>query len=218
MDEFIGKVKEQASKAKSEAVNLGKRVYDKTNTAISIGKLSFAINETESKIKDEYAAIGKIIYEKYLERGEAVCECVKAGCEAIDSLYAEKMALKEKKAELKESVTCPQCGEFNKKTAAYCSKCGIKLEEEAKNEYEADTEEAEDLSNEDYTTYVDTAPADSKVEEVKEAITETADKVREAAHDAIPEEIKEKAEDVKDKIEEKIKKVIKIKAKKPDED
>ena len=218
MDEFIGKVKEHATKAKNEAVNIGKRVYDKTNTAISIGKLSFAINETESKIKDEYTALGKIIYEKYLEHGEPVCECVKAGCEAIDSLYAEKMALKEKKAELKESVSCPQCGEFNKKTAAYCSKCGVKLEEEPKSEYETYAEEADDDSNEDYTTYVDTTPSDSKVEEVKEAIAETADKVKEAVEDAIPEEIKEKAEDVKDKIEEKVRKVIKIKAKKPDED
>lgn len=217
MDEFIGKVKEQASRAKNEAVNLGKRVYDRTNTAISIGKLSFAINETESKIKDEYAAIGKIVYDKYLEMGEPVCECVKAGCEAIDSLYAEKIALKEKKAELKESVTCPQCGEFNKKTAAYCSKCGSKLEEEAEEiEYELDVEEAEDDSNEDYTAYVDAA--DSKIEEVKEAVSEAAEKVKEAVEDAVPEEIKEKAEDVKDRIEEKIKKVIKIKAKKPDEE
>lgn len=229
MDEFIGKVKEQASKAKSEAVNLGKRVYDKTNTAISIGKLSFAISETEGKIKDEYAAIGKIIYEKYLEKGGNVCDCVKAGCEAIDSLYAEKMTLKEKKAELKESVTCPQCGEFNKKTAVYCSKCGLKLEEEPELAYEADTVETGDDSNEDYTAYVDTTSCSSKVDEVKEkleetadkvkdVVEETADKVKDAVEDAIPEDIKEKAEGVKDKIEEKVRKVIKIKAKKPDED
>ncbi|MDO5397713.1 MAG: hypothetical protein Q4G33_07265 [bacterium] len=218
MDEFIGKVKEQASKAKSEAVNLGKRVYDKTNTAISIGKISFAISETESKIKDEYAAIGKTIYEKYLEKGGDVCDCVKAGCEAIDALYAEKMTLKEKKAELKESVTCSNCGEFNKKTASYCSKCGSKLEEEPEIEYEANAGEAEDDSNEDYTSYVDTTPSGSKVSDVKEKIEGTADKVKDAVEDAIPDEIKEKAEDVKDKIEEKVRKVIKIRAKKPDED
>lgn len=243
MEEFIGKVKEQASWAKDEAIKLGKRMYEKTNTTISIGKLSFAISETEGKIKDEYEKIGKTVYEKYLNDG-SICDCLKENCETIDSLFAEKMALKEKKAELKESVACEQCGEYNKKGAAYCSKCGARLAQEDEYSYEADTEEAQDESNEDYTTYVKTSQDGM---DFKEKVSDTAEKVKDAVVDAIPDKVKETMEDVKDKasetkekvidtaeriydvvkdkvedeapeIKEKVRKVIKIKAKKPEED
>lgn len=243
MEEFIGKVKEQASWAKDEAIKLGKRVYDKTNTTISIGKLSFAISETEGKIKSEYEKIGKKVYEKYLSEGD-VCDCVKEICETIDALIAEKMALKEKKEELKESVMCTHCGESNKKNSAYCSKCGAKLAEETEYSYEADTEEAKDDSNDDYTTYVKTSVDGA---DFKEKVSEAAEKVKDTVTDAIPDSVKEKASDVKDmasdaaekvidtaeriydvvkdkvedeapEIKEKVRKVIKIKAKKPEED
>lgn len=244
MDEFIGKVKEQASKAKDEAVKIGKKAYDKANTALSVGKLSIAIGETESKIKDEYKEIGRIVYEKYLAEGAVCNEDIKARCEVIDALLVEKMSLKTKKAELKESVACPECGDYNKKGAVYCSKCGAKLECDSKDEYKTDTEESYDDSNEDYTAYFTTSP--SKTDEIKEKFSDAAEKVKDAVSDAVPDimdkaedvvdaavdaaekvkkvikdklsdempEIKEKEAEVKDKIEEKVKKVIKIKAKK----
>lgn len=247
MDELFGKVKEQASKAKDEAVKIGKKAYDKANTALSVGKLTFAIGETDSKIKEEYREIGKLVYEKYLADGNACNEDINSRCEVIDALFIEKMSLKTKKAELKESVACPECGDYNKKGAVFCSKCGAKLENDVKEDYSVDTEEAGDDSNEDYTSYFTTSP--SKSDEIKEKVSDAAEKVKDAMEDVIP-DIKEKAEDVvdaaadaaekvkyavkekldddapelkekaavvKDKIEERVKKVIKIKAKKNDD-
>ena len=60
MDDILGKVKEHAAWAKDEAAKLSKHVYEKTNNVIGKTKISFAISETESKIKDVYAEIGKV--------------------------------------------------------------------------------------------------------------------------------------------------------------
>lgn len=116
MDEFFERLKEQAYKAKDEAAKLGKQVYAKTNNVISQTKLSFAINETDSKIKDVYSEMGKKLYEAYLISGNCIDE-LKEECEQLDALFKEKEALREKMSELKESVKCPECGKYNKSDA-----------------------------------------------------------------------------------------------------
>ncbi len=138
MEDLLGKVKEHTARVKDEAAKLGKQVYAKTNNVIGKTKISFAINETESKIKDVYAEIGKRVYEKYSAGGD-VCEFAQELCENIAELEKEKSVLKEKLAELKESVTCAECGKHNSQESAYCSQCGSKLNTTMKNgniEYE----------------------------------------------------------------------------------
>lgn len=178
MEDFLVKVKAHASKAKDEATKIGKHVYEKTNNVIGKTKVSFAISETESKIKDIYAEIGETVYARYCA-GEEVCDFAKEICARIDELVKEKEDLVEKLEELKESVKCADCGKHNKADAAYCSKCGSKLNTTMKNgdiEFEAEpiavyTEETAD-SDADTEEVVD----DAEVGSVKKVVTIKAKK------------------------------------------
>lgn len=141
MDEIFDKVREHAEKAKDEAAKLTRQVVDKTNSLITQTKLNFAVNETETKIKEIYTQIGQKVYEKHLS-GHDVAEELEESCLKIDELAAEAEALKERLAEVKDSVKCPECGEYNKKTAAFCSRCGNSLKNAE--DFEKPEEEAED--------------------------------------------------------------------------
>ena len=201
MDEFFERLKEQAYKAKDEAAKLGKQVYAKTNNVISQTKLSFAINETDSKIKDVYSEMGKKLYEAYLISGNCIDE-LKEECEQLDALFKEKEALREKMSELKESVKCPECGKYNKSVDEYAQK---------------QTEEAYYGEEEDTVTETVKEAARNAKEAVKEAAESAKDAVKDAGEDIkdaahyAKEEIEDAAEDVKKSV----KKVITIKAKKP---
>ena len=142
MDELFEKLKRGASEFKKGAAKVTKKVVRKTNDAVSQTKLSFAINETENKISEVYEEMGRSVYRDYLKNGEAD-ENTLESCRQIDKLLAEVDDLKENVAELKQSVKCRQCGEFNKNGSSYCSKCGAELNadvEETTQEY-TETEE-----------------------------------------------------------------------------
>ncbi len=137
MDDFFEKLKSGAEEFKKGAKKVTKQVVRKTNDAVSQTKLSFAINETENKISEVYEEMGRGVYRDYLKNGET-SESMKECCAQVDKLLAEVDGLKEKVAELKQSVKCPGCGEYNRNGSFYCSKCGTQL---IKNE---DAEDAED--------------------------------------------------------------------------
>ena len=140
MGDFFEKFKVGANKAKDEAVKLGKQVADKAENVAGQTKLRFAINDTEGKIKDFYSEIGKRIYNSYT-KGEWVDDEIEEKCKKIDSLNEELAALKEKLGELRESVKCPECGEYNDKENIFCSKCGASMEKEDFAETASDDEE-----------------------------------------------------------------------------
>jgi len=132
MEDILGKVKEYAVRAKDEGAKIGKQVYQKTNTVIGKAKISFAINETEGKIKDVYAEIGKCVYERYIN-GAEVCDFAKEYCNRIDALMKEKEELKENLSELGDNIRCSECGKGNSAEAMYCASCGAKLTKTRKN-------------------------------------------------------------------------------------
>ena len=148
MDEFFDKLKSGAGKFKKSAEKVTKQVVRKTNDAVSQTKLSFAINETENKISEVYENIGRAVYREYLASGEAG-ESMIEDCKQVDKLLAEIDDLKEKVAELKQSVKCKGCGEYNKNGSVYCSKCGVKLGEDVSADDAHETEEAETAADED---------------------------------------------------------------------
>ncbi len=136
MDEIFDKIKEQAIKLKGEATKVTKHMVGKTNDVISKTKLSIAISEAESKIKDLHAAMGKKLYDEYTKKGETDEKYLEA-CEKIDLLVAEVCELKEKLSQMKDTKLC-DCGEYSKKDSMYCAKCGKKFDDE---ENVADTDE-----------------------------------------------------------------------------
>ena len=139
MEEVFDKIKVQASKAKDGAVKLTKIVIDKTNNVVNQTKLKYAINETEDKISEIYAEIGKAIYDGR-ESDTDISDVISEKCDKIDSLQAEVSELKEQLAQLKETVKCSECGAYNHADDLYCSKCGQKLRtvEEFASEYDED--------------------------------------------------------------------------------
>ncbi len=133
MDEIFDKIKEQAIKLKGEATKVTKHMVGKTNDVISKTKLSIAISEAESKIKDLHIAMGKKVYDEYANKGETD-EKYLEGCEKIDLLVAEINELKDKLSQMKDTKLC-DCGEYSKKDSMYCAKCGKKFEGEENAEY-----------------------------------------------------------------------------------
>lgn len=139
MGDFFEKVKLSANKAKDEAVKFGKQVADKAENVAGQTKLKFAISETEGKIKEFYAEIGKKIHASYT-KGEWVDDTIEEKCKKIDALIEELNALREKLSELKESVKCSECGEYNDKENMFCAKCGAHMYENTGKEDRDDDE------------------------------------------------------------------------------
>lgn len=147
MDEIFEKLRHGAGKLKKNAAKVTKNVMQKTNDAVSQTKLSFAINETESKLSELYEDMGRSVYSDYLKSGE-VSRDMAERCFQADKLLAEISDLKEKIAELKHSVKCPGCGEYNKDGSSYCSACGTELKERGETEDSDETETAEEVTEE----------------------------------------------------------------------
>lgn len=143
MSDFFEQVKVNAYKTKDEAVKIGKQVIDKANNVMSRTKLNFAINDAENKIKDIYAEIGQKIYSEYLS-GNNVIEGLDESCNQIDKLFEEISALKEKMAELKDSLKCSSCGSYNAQGSIFCSSCGAALVGDDASDSSADEENFEE--------------------------------------------------------------------------
>ena len=142
MDEIFDKIKGGATKAKDGAARIAKEVAKRTSNVITHTKLSFAVNETQSKIKDIYSEIGKTLYAKYLDGADCGDDFADS-FDQLDKLLDEIEALNSKIAELKNSLKCPECGVYNPNESDYCSKCGARLIKETEAEEEdADIEEA----------------------------------------------------------------------------
>lgn len=139
MGDFFEKFKFNANKAKDEAVKFGKQFADKAENVAGQTKLKFAISDTEGKIKDFYAEIGKKVYSSYT-RGEWVDDEIEEKCKKIDTLINEVNSLHDKLSQLRESVKCPECSEYNDKENMFCSKCGARMEEDTPQKADDDEE------------------------------------------------------------------------------
>ena len=130
MDKFIDALKKGFSIVASETKKISKTVAGKTNTLVDVTKLNIALSDTEKKISAIYEKIGKTVYEKYSE-GAPVTDAFSDLCEEIDAFIVEQESLKAQIAELKNTVSCPECGQNNDKNSVFCSKCGAKLTQDS---------------------------------------------------------------------------------------
>ena len=135
MDKFMDNLKKGFSVFVSEAGKITKTVAGKTNNLVDVTKLNFTSSDIDRKISSIYEKIGKSVYEKYLA-DEITDDSFVDLFKEIDAFKAEQEIIKAQIAELKNAVTCPECGQNNDKNNEFCSKCGAKLTEE-----EEDTEE-----------------------------------------------------------------------------
>lgn len=127
MDEFFDKLKDGAFRVKDGAELVAREIAKRTSEAITHTKLSFAINQAQSKIKDVYTEIGESLYAQHVS-GTDIDESLVPYFEQLDKLNDEIDSLNSKRAELINSLQCSECGAFNSKDAVFCSKCGSKFD------------------------------------------------------------------------------------------
>ena len=126
MDKLFENLKKGFNYAKNEAENLGKSLKNTTINMVDKTKLNLTLSDTEKKVKDVYAAIGESLYKDYTE-GADIPDNFLEYCVEIDRFNKEIEVLREQISVLKNTVECPNCGQFNNKSGEYCSKCGHKI-------------------------------------------------------------------------------------------
>lgn len=147
MDKFMDNLKKGFSVFMSEAGKITKTVAGKTNNLVDVTKLNLTLNDTDRKITAIYEKIGEAVYEKYVAgeiADDSFCDLFKE----VEAFKAEQESLKAQIAELKNAITCPQCGQNNDKESEFCSKCGAKLSKETEDDEEDKVIEVVDFDEE----------------------------------------------------------------------
>ncbi len=126
MNDVFDKIRDGALKAKDEAGKLTKVAVKKTSNVVSKAKLTYAVSETEGKIDQLFAELGRILYNEY-KNGAEFPENISQICQQAEKLYEEIDATKDQIAKIKNAVVCPACGEYNHEENVFCSKCGKRL-------------------------------------------------------------------------------------------
>lgn len=143
-------------------------VSKKTEDVVEIQKIKNQIRVMERNNERDLLDIGKMIYEQYKKGVPVDSEFVEL-CEAISDREDSIEAYNKQVADLKGLEVCENCKEHVDASAAYCPKCGTKIEREEKEEVSEEIiEEAEeDIFEEEPIEVVEVVEA-----EVVEDVTE----------------------------------------------
>lgn len=130
--------------------DLGKKTSEATNKITKETKLKLKINENKNKITDIYEEIGKKVYEKHTRNENiSIKEDLEEECSKIDTLSKEIEEARKEILQLNNKKQCPKCYAEIEKDAAFCSKCGQKLQTVEVVEAEQVPEEAKATSAEE---------------------------------------------------------------------
>lgn len=140
--ENLGKViTEKAEIVGKKAEEVVEVVSKKTEQTVEIQKIKSQIRTMERNNERDYQDIGKIVYDKF-KKGEELDEQFVELCEAIAEREDSIESAKKDVAELKGLDVCSNCGEHVDASAAFCPKCGAKVDTVATED--ADEEDFED--------------------------------------------------------------------------
>lgn len=108
---------------------IGKKTSEATCKITKEAKLKIKINDNKNKISDIYEEIGKKVYEKHVrEENISIKDELEEECSKIDELSKEIEVARKEILKLNNKRQCPKCYAEIDKEAAFCSKCGEKLE------------------------------------------------------------------------------------------
>jgi ribosomal protein L40E len=122
------------------AKNAATAVGEKANQIMDISKLRINAADLNNEISKRFEALGRVDSKKTgASSDELIGECVAA----IDELYEQLDAVNEQLAAKRSRIPCKKCGQENPVGAAYCSKCGQKLQPDAAEDSAEETTAAE---------------------------------------------------------------------------
>ena len=104
-------------------------VAKKTEGAIDVQKVKFAIAELAAKLDDQYAELGELCY-KEISSEEPIEGIEEQKQEIIDAINELKGKISDKRTDLDillNNVTCEACNSVNTAGSKFCSNCGKEL-------------------------------------------------------------------------------------------
>ena len=119
---FMDKVLDTARSAASAASEKAGEVYE-------IGKLKLQLSGLNSDLEKAYAQLGRLEYDAR-KNGSDNSLLLDACVTELDSLHADIDSLIAEISAVTGEKTCPHCGESVAVGAAYCYKCGAKMDAE----------------------------------------------------------------------------------------
>ena len=115
--EFFNKIGDIASKTYKNA-------SQKTGEIAKEAKIKMKMNENKSKINDLYEEIGKLVYQKYINKEEVkIEEDLNTYCNQIDELSKEIEKCQEEVLSLKNKRICENCYAEIELSSKYCPPC-----------------------------------------------------------------------------------------------
>ncbi len=117
---------EWLEKVKSTVTKTAKYTKEKSTELYDITRLTFSINDLETKIDKLFKNIGMLVYRDY-EAGAEFSEDIDMLLKDIDAKYEEINAIKEEINAIKNVSFCPACKKTNPNDANFCLACGEKL-------------------------------------------------------------------------------------------
>ncbi|MGE4282716.1 MAG: zinc-ribbon domain-containing protein [Clostridia bacterium] len=114
---------------KNKVTETAKNVMKKSNEIIEVTKLNMSIGDAQTRIDSLLKEIGQIIYDAYQD-GDIFADELMDKCKQAEEEFEKVREIKEKVAQFKKVKLCPRCDKENNIDAAYCSKCGFRIEDE----------------------------------------------------------------------------------------
>ena len=171
---FFDELKKNLSGVADTVAKTSENVMKKSSTAIEIQKAKLKKVSLEGDMKELYASLGKVYFEKYAD-GDMPKEMAEL-CEKITSCQHAINEAEQRAALLKGVVICSNCQAEVDKDASYCPKCGaeiIHVVEEDEN-VDVDAASSEEVDDE-VSEAADTEDSEGGAEEADAESEESAE-------------------------------------------
>lgn len=128
--DFLNQLKKSASE-------VAQTVAEKSSEVVEISKIKYAVHDLSKDVKKLYFELGKLTYSELKDSSE-LTEDMSIKCEIIEAKLAKIEALKKKEAQVRNSLTCPECGKECGKNDERCPYCGADIAVSVDAEYETE--------------------------------------------------------------------------------
>ncbi len=127
VDDFFKSFKENASKLTKACESVTKDAVSAVGNKTKEAKLRYSMHEVKERIQNNYAEIGKSVYESFKTGNPEEDFSVIFG--RIDALNDELEEIKQRLYEECNVEICSDCGAFVASKDAFCHKCGAKVKD-----------------------------------------------------------------------------------------